>query len=150
MTRPLDDVDRAILAALRRDARKSINEVAGAAAVSRANAYARIKRMTDDGVIVGYRVQTDPVSEGFHTSAYVALWVDQTQWQQVRSHLLSMPEVEHIALVGGEFDVLLLVRAEDNRDLRRIVLERIQSLSGVKTSRTFLIFEDYTPPPTAP
>lgn len=144
MSRILDDVDRAILAALRRDARASINEVAREAAVSRANAYARIKRMTDAGVIVGYRVQTDPVSEGFHSSAYVALWVDQAQWQEIRARLLAMPEVEHVALVGGEFDVLVLVRALDNRDLRRIVLERIQSLPGVNTTRTFLVFEDHT------
>lgn len=144
MSRILDDVDRAILAALRRDARASINEVAREAAVSRANAYARIKRMTDAGVIVGYRVQTDPVSEGFHSSAYVALWVDQVQWQEIRARLLAMPEVEHVALVGGEFDVLVLVRALDNRDLRRIVLERIQSLPGVNTTRTFLVFEDHT------
>ena len=148
----LDAVDRAILASLRRDARGSVNDVARTAAVSRANAYSRIKRMTEAGVIVGYSVQTDPVSEGFHSSAYVALWVDQAQWQEIRAGLLSMPEVEHIALVGGEFDVLVLVRALDNRDLRRIVLERIQSLPGVTMSRTFLIFEDHrggegAPPP---
>lgn len=147
MSRSLDDVDRRILNVLRRDARTSVNEVARDAAVSRANAYARIKRMTDAGIIVGYRVQTDPVSEGFHTSAYVALWVDQERWQELRAQLLALPEVEHVALVGGEFDVLVLVRARDNRDLRRIVLERIQSLDGVNTTRTFLIFEDY---PTAP
>ncbi|MDR5699453.1 Lrp/AsnC family transcriptional regulator [Agromyces aerolatus] len=147
MSHSLDDVDRRILHVLRRDARTSVNEVAREAAVSRANAYARVKRMTDAGVIVGYRVQTDPVSEGFHTSAYVALWVDQERWQELRTQLLALPEVEHVALVGGEFDVLVLVRARDNRDLRRIVLERMQSLDGVNTSRTFLIFEDYASVP---
>ncbi|WP_195907880.1 Lrp/AsnC family transcriptional regulator [Microbacterium gorillae] len=143
MSHVLDDVDRAILGALRRDARASINVIAQQAAVSRANAYARIKRLTDSGVITGYRVQTDPVSEGFHASAYVALWVDQTKWQELRSGLIAMPAIEHVALVGGEFDVLVLVRARDNRDLRRIVLEQIQALAGVKTTRTFLVFEDW-------
>jgi DNA-binding Lrp family transcriptional regulator len=71
------------------------------------------------------------------------------QWQEIRASLLAMPEVEHVALVGGEFDVLVLVRALDNRDLRRIVLERIQSLSGVNTTRTFLVFEDHTSGATA-
>lgn len=138
----LDQVDRAILATLRRDARTSINQIAQQLNVSRANAYSRVRRLTADGVIIGYGVRTDPVREGFNASAYVAMSVDQAEWQRIRSGLLALPEVEHIALVGGEFDVLVLVRASDNHDLRRVVLEVIQSMPGVRSTRTFLAFED--------
>ncbi|MGP3535984.1 Lrp/AsnC family transcriptional regulator [Microbacterium sp. RD1] len=138
----LDTIDRAILQALRRDARTSIHVIAQEVNISRANAYARVKRMTDDGVILGYGLRTDAILEGYHASAYVALNVDQQQWQGIRQSLIALPEVEHVALVGGEFDVLVLVRARDNRDLRRIVLETVQSLPGVRSSRTFLVFED--------
>ena len=138
----LDTIDRAILDVLRQDARTSVNALAQRVSISRANAYARLRRLTDDGVIVGYGLRTDPVREGFHASAYVALSVDQSDWQHIRSGLLAMPEVEHVALVGGDFDVLVLVRARDNRDLRRIVLEEIQAFPGVRSSRTFPIFED--------
>lgn len=141
----MDHVDNAILTVLRHDARASVNEVAQQVHISRANAYARIKRMTDDGVIVGYRVVTDPVRAGLHSSAYVALSVDQSNWQEIRSSLDALPEVEHVALVGGDFDVLVLVRAHDNRDLRRVVLEEIQSVRGVTSTQTFLIFEDHEP-----
>ena len=51
-------------------------------------------------------------------------------------------EVHHIALIGGEFDVIVLVRARDNRDLRRVVLESIQSIPAVRGTRTQIIFED--------
>lgn len=141
----MDHIDNAILAVLRRDARASVSEVAGEVHISRANAYARIKRMTDDGVILGYRVVTDPVRAGLHSSAYVALSVDQSNWQQIRASLDHLPEVEHVALVGGDFDVLVLVRAHDNRDLRRVVLEEIQAVPGVTSTQTFLIFEDHAP-----
>ena len=56
---------------------------------------------------------------------------------------------EHVALVGGDFDVMVLVRARDNRDLRRIVLEEIQSIDGVTSTQTFLIFEDHQPKATS-
>lgn len=138
----LDTLDRAILGILRRDARTSIAAIAQEVNVSRANAYARVKRMTDAGVILGYGVRTDPVLEGHHASAYVALSVDQSQWQEIRERLVDLPEVEHVALVGGEFDVMVLVRARDNRDLRRVILEQVQGVPGVKSSRTSLIFED--------
>ena len=61
----------------------------------------------------------------------------------MRARLSNIEEVEHIALVGGDFDVLLLVRASDNSHLRRVVLENIQSIPRVRNTRTILIFEDF-------
>ncbi|GAA2535727.1 Lrp/AsnC family transcriptional regulator [Microbacterium mitrae] len=145
----MDALDHAILDVLRADARTSVNVIAQQVHISRANAYARIKRMTDDGVILGYRVVTDPVSAGFRSSAYVSMSVDQRRWQEIRAALDALPEIEHVALVGGDFDVMVLVRARDNRDLRRVVLEEIQSIDGVTSTQTFLIFEDHQPKATS-
>lgn len=139
----LDDTDHAIVRELRRDARVSMTTLAAAAHISRAGAHARVKRLQAAGVITGFTVRTDPVLLGQHTSAYVTLSVEQQAWQEVRSRLQDIPEVEHIALVGGEFDVMLLVRARDTRDLRRVVLEEVQAIPFVSTSRTLLIFEDF-------
>lgn len=145
----MDALDHAILDILRADARTSVNVIAQQVHISRANAYARIKRMTDEGVILGYRVITDPVSTGFRSSAYVSMSVDQRRWQEIRAALDALPEIEHVALVGGDFDVMVLVRARDNRDLRRVVLEEIQSIDGVTSTQTFLIFEDHQPKATS-
>lgn len=139
----LDDTDRALIEVLRGDARASMTTLADAVHISRAGAHARVKRLRESGVISGYTVRTDPVLLGQHASAYVTLNVEQPAWQEVRERLMRIPEIEHIALVGGEFDVLLLVRARDNRDLRRVVLEEVQSIPSVRTSRTLLIFEDF-------
>ena len=128
----MDALDHAILDVLRADARTSVNVIAQQVHISRANAYARIKRMTDEGVILGYRVVTDPVSAGFRSSAYVSMSVDQRRWQEIRAALDALPEIEHVALVGGDFDVMVLVRARDNRDLRRIVLEELRELMGAR------------------
>lgn len=138
-----DAIDHAILEVLRRDARTSMTAVAEQVHISRAGAHARVKRLTDDGVITGYTVRTDPVLLGHHASAYVMLAIEQATWQEVRDRLQAIREVEHMALVGGDFDVLLLVRAKDARDLRRIVLEDIQAIPSVRSTRTTLIFEDY-------
>lgn len=140
----LDETDRAILAALRRDARSSMTAIADAVHISRAGAHARIRRLTDAGVITGYTVRTDPVLLGHHASAYVTLAIEQASWQEVRDRLREIPEIEHMALVGGDFDVILLVRATDARDLRRIVLEDIQAIPSIRSTRTTLVFEDFT------
>lgn len=140
----LDEIDHAILAALSANGRASMTELAAAAHISRAAAHVRFTKMVDAGVITGFTVRVDPVRAGFHASAYVTLSVEQALWHEARERLREIPEVEHIALVGGEFDVMLLVRARDNRDLRRIVLEEIQAIPAVRATRTLVIFEDFT------
>ena len=68
--------------------------------------------------------------------------VSQHSWRELREQLRAIPEVAHIALVGGDFDVILLVRAEDNQGLRKVIFDRLQSMPGVLDTQTFLIFED--------
>jgi DNA-binding Lrp family transcriptional regulator len=139
---PLDDVDHRILDALTRDGRMSMRTLAETLHISRANAYARVERLRATGVIRGYRADVDPVLSGLGTSAYVTLNVRQPDWRHVRERLQAMPGIVHIALVGGEFDVIMLVRARDNADLRRLVLDEIQDMEGVLSTRTLLVFEE--------
>ena len=146
MAAPLDDTDRDILHALSRDGRMSMRTLAQTLHISRANAYARVERLRISGVIRGFRADVDPVLSGLGTSAYVTLNVRQSAWRQIATNLQSLPGVVHIALVGGDFDVILLLRARDNADLRRLVLDEIQSMDGVVSTRTLLVFEEPEPP----
>lgn len=140
----LDDIDRAILGELTADARISVRALAERVAISRANAYNRLDRLTRDEVITGFTTRIDPPRAGLGTSAYVMITVEQTAWRPMEAGLRNIPYVEHIALVGGDFDVLLLVRAPDNAALREVVLEKIQAVEGVRATRTWLIFEEST------
>ncbi|MGK5628480.1 Lrp/AsnC family transcriptional regulator [Streptomyces sp. URMC 123] len=140
--RSLDAIDRAILRMLSTDGRASIRSVAERVHVSRANAYARINRLIDDGVIRGFSTRIDPERAGYGASAYITLKIVQNSWRAVREQLRELPGAAHIALVSGDFDVLLLVHTEDNRALRELVLTRIQSIPEVLSTRTLLVFEE--------
>ncbi|SEG43078.1 DNA-binding transcriptional regulator, Lrp family [Actinacidiphila yanglinensis] len=140
--RPLDPIDRAILRLLQEDGRASIRSVAERVHVSRANAYARINRLVEDGVIRGFSARVDHERAGHGASAYITLKIVQNSWRTVRKELVTLPGVVHIALVSGDFDVLLLVHTVDNRSLRELVLTRIQAIKEVLSSRTLLVFEE--------
>ena len=139
----LDDLDHRILQELRKDGRASVSAIAATTHISRANAYARVNRLVESKVIQGFGARVDPVLAGQHSSAYVTLTLEQTAWQDTRERLSQIAEVEHIALVGGDFDAILLVRARNNGDLRRVVLEELQAIPGVRSTKTALIFEDF-------
>ncbi|MFG1907660.1 Lrp/AsnC family transcriptional regulator [Kribbella sp. NPDC048928] len=138
----LDEVDRLIIEALGRDGRLSIRALADEVHISRANAYARVERLTSTGVITGFTVTVDPLKLGLGTSAYVTLSLRQSSWRSLRKQLQAIPEIKHMALVGGDFDAILLVRVADNEGLRRLVLEKLQAIPEVLATRTALIFED--------
>lgn len=145
MASPLDDIDHQILDALVSDGRMSMRTLAETLHISRANAYARVERLRTSGVIRGFRADVDPELSGLGTSAYVTLNVRQAAWRQIAEQLQTLPGIVHIALVGGEFDVVLLVRARDNADLRRLVLDEIQGMDGIVSTRTLLVFEEPAP-----
>jgi DNA-binding Lrp family transcriptional regulator len=142
MAEPLDDIDRRILGELTADGRLSMRTLAERLHISRANAYARVERLRTTGVIRGFRADVDPVAAGLATSAYVTVNLRQTEWRVVREKLRALPGVVHVALVGGEFDAILLVRTTDNAELGRLVLNVIQDMPGVVNTRTLLVFEE--------
>ncbi|KAB2350192.1 Lrp/AsnC family transcriptional regulator [Actinomadura rudentiformis] len=138
----LDGVDRAIIAELLRDGRISVRALAERVHISRANAYARLTRLMDDGVITGFTAELAPQKAGLGTSAYVSITIEQNSWRAVTARLQEIPYIEHFAMVGGDYDVLVLVRAPDNEALRHVVLERIQDIPGIRGTRTWLVFEE--------
>ncbi|MEU9250661.1 Lrp/AsnC family transcriptional regulator [Streptomyces sp. NPDC048270] len=140
--RPLDPIDRSIMRLLQADGRASIRSVAEQVHVSRANAYARINRLIDDGVIRGFTARVNHERAGQGASAYITLKIVQNSWRTVREKLRELPGAAHIALVSGDFDVLLLVHTPDNRTLRELVLTRLQSIPEVLSTRTLLVFEE--------
>jgi len=142
----MDAVDRAILDVLLADSRTSIRDVATQVGISRANAYARVKRMVDTKVIRRFTVDVDHVAIGLGLSAYVHVRTKQNSWKSFRKKVWELEEAAHVALVTGDFDCVILVRARDADHLRELVLERIQSLPEVVATQTVLVFEEHVNP----
>jgi DNA-binding Lrp family transcriptional regulator len=140
--RPLDAVDRAIIETLRSDGRIAMIDLAEQVGISRGNAYLRLDRLRRDGVIAGFAAVIDPRRLGLGVAAYVNLKVEQHDWRDVRQRLLALPEVEHIALLAGDSDFVVLVRAPDIQSLRDLVLDRLGTVAGVKSTFTTLILDE--------
>lgn len=141
--RALDDVDRKILDALVQDGRISIRALAELVHVSRTNAYARVERLIADKVITGFQARVAHERAGLGTSAYVSLTIEQNSWREVAAQLARIRYLEHAALVGADYDVLALIRAPDNAALRDVVLNQVQGIPGVLSTRTWLVFEEF-------
>jgi len=142
---PLDDTDRLIVEALRADGRLSMRALAARVHLSRANVYTRVARLQRDGVIIGYAAIVDPMRYGYGLSAFVYLDIAQQSWKAVRRQLLNIPEVDHVALISGEHDIVVRVRTDDAASLRDVVLTRLQEMPEIRSTQTVLIFEELDP-----
>lgn len=138
----MDDVDRRLLALLVADGRLSMREVAGRAHISRANAYARLERLRADGVLRGFTARVDPAALGRGLAAFVSVKLPQHSWKDFRAAAVQLPEVDHVFLVSGDSDCLLLVRTGDAEGLRDLVLDRLQAMPAVLSTQTVFVFEE--------
>jgi DNA-binding Lrp family transcriptional regulator len=139
----VDAVDRQLLDVLRADARISVRDLAARVGISRASAYARLKRLREDRVIRGFTVEVDHRALGLGVSAYVHVRIKQNSWKSFRDKAWAIEEAAHVALVAGDFDCVMLVRARDTEHLRDLVLERVQALPEVLATQTVLVFEEH-------
>lgn len=137
-----DSTDRTILGALADDARTGITEIAATANVSRATAYNRIKRLTDDGVIRGYSVVADHARMGLGVTALILISGSQPDWRANREVLSSFPEIEYCWYVVGSADIVLLARVADTDQLRDLILTRLQALPGVTATQTLTVIDE--------
>ena len=146
----VDPIDRAILSQLVNDGRMTVTDLAERVRVSRANAYARLDRLTAGGVITGYQARIDPRAIGLGVAALIFLTIEQAEWREVRSRLLEIPEVEFVGFATGDFDFIVLVRAAHTEELRDVVLERFLALPGIRKTQTVLLLDDVDRGPMIP
>jgi DNA-binding Lrp family transcriptional regulator len=139
---PLDQIDHRILEELRQDGRLSMRALAERVHISRAGCYARVERLRREGVITGFTAVIDPRRLGPSLSAHIYLRISQHSWKDVRHALARIPEIEHGQLVTGENDIVLFVRTRDAESLRALVLDRLQTMDGVLSTHTVLVFDE--------
>ncbi|MDQ3991666.1 MAG: Lrp/AsnC family transcriptional regulator [Actinomycetota bacterium] len=147
----VDDTDRQILEELLVEGRMSIADLAQRVHISRANAYTRLKRLRDEGVIRRFTVDIDPSSLGLGVALIVLLSLESTRrgLDEVTAALRAMPEVDLAAIITGEYDVLVFARVGDMNELRRFIVERMQSIPSVRSTVTSVILEEVRKRPYA-
>lgn len=142
MAETVDEVDVRLVSLLQQDARLSVRAMSERLGISRANAYLRFNRLIDSGVIKRFTAEVDHSALGLQTSAYVEISMEQNAWRAVRDALARIDAVKYVCLLGGAFDALVLIRTYDNHTLRDVILDELQAIDGITSTRTLLIFDE--------
>jgi len=144
--RQIDDVDRAILAALVDDGRVPFSELAERCHVSRSTAHARVERLRRVGAITGFTATLDPAVLGFGICALVFLKIRQHGWREVRDAIVEVPGVESLMMCAGEYDLVATVRSPDMAHFRDTLLVQLHAIDGVLGSSTAFVLDEVRRP----
>src|SRR6185503_8944485 len=100
----IDDTDRAILALLRENARRTVADIATRVNLSPAPVKRRIERLERLGVIVGYTVVTDETKLEGAVEAFTELrYVGTADFEAIVAAVVSeIPEVQEIFTIAGD------------------------------------------------
>ncbi|MBU0582440.1 MAG: Lrp/AsnC ligand binding domain-containing protein [Alphaproteobacteria bacterium] len=143
-TDQLDRIDRNIIAALARDGRLSMAELASTVGLSKTPVQARVKRLERDGIIRGYSAVVDREKMGEGHVAFVQVTLSDTRSAALDAFnraVLSVGEIEQCHMIAASFDYLLKVRTTDIAAYRRVLGERISALPHVAQTSTFVAME---------
>ena len=150
MGRVLDDRDRDIIDALRRDARATYADIGQRVGLSASAVHDRVRKLEQQGVILAYRAVVDPEAVGFMITALIAATpLDPRQPDDLPDRLADFSEVEDCYSVAGEANYVLKVRVRTTGDLEELI-RRLRDKAGVATVTTVVLsipFEGRPPGP---
>lgn len=142
----LDEVDRALLAALTDDCRATAAELARRVGRSAPAVRDRLRRLEGRGVIRGYRVDIDPAAVGLPVAAWVRLKPGPGQLPRIADLAERTPEVSECHRISGEDCFLMQVHVPSIQALEQ-VLDRF--LVHGQTHSSFIVATPVPPRPPA-
>ena len=139
----IDSLDKKILSLITKNARIPYLEVARECNVSGAAIHQRIQRLMKIGVVSGSEFTLDPKKIGFHTCAYVGIFLDNAGlYPEVVKQLKKIPQITQCHYITGGYSIFIKVYTKNNEDLKYVLGEKLQSIPGISRTETFISLEE--------
>jgi DNA-binding Lrp family transcriptional regulator len=139
LTRPLDGIDRNIVALLRESAKRTFADIGAEVGLSATAVKRRVDRLERDGVITGYGARVNWRALGDAIESLIEIYcADRTSPADVRRSLSTMEEIISAFTVSGEADAVIRVRVDSIDHLERLV-ERLRRDPNIVRTRTLIV-----------
>jgi Lrp/AsnC family transcriptional regulator for asnA, asnC and gidA len=135
----IDGIDKEILRQLMDDARKPILQIANKIGISGAAIHQRLKKLEEAGVVSGSKMIVNPVVLGYKTVAFIGIYLDKASSNaEAVKELRKIPEVLECHYTTGNWSILIKILCRDNEHLMALLNKKIQAITGVSRTETFI------------
>lgn len=132
---------------LKTNARLTNSELAVMLNKTEAEVSEMIAELERDGIIKGYTTifDEDRISKN-SVAAYVELKVTpqaQVGYDDIARHISQYPEVENVWLMSGGYDLAVIIRCSNIKDVCSYVAQRLATINGVVSTSTHFFLQKY-------
>jgi Lrp/AsnC family transcriptional regulator, regulator for asnA, asnC and gidA len=134
----IDELDEKLLDLLRANAREAYVDLAKKLGTSEGTVRARLKRLTDTGLIRRFTIRT----AGSNIKTLIEIKVEtNVHTADISSKIAAWKGVELVYEISGEHDILVVAEAQNTSELNEII-ERIREFPQVQATRSRLILRE--------
>jgi DNA-binding Lrp family transcriptional regulator len=139
----MDPLDTRLIAELRKDGRASVTTLARRLKQPRSTVQERLRRLTETGIVRGFRPVLDPAAVGQPSLAYVLASFEPgsgAQHRKIVGDLLRIPGIERVDMISGEWDIIMRVRGASFEAIGQMIVERLRTLPTIGRTLTLPSF----------
>jgi DNA-binding Lrp family transcriptional regulator len=134
----IDELDARLIAELRTNPRLALLEISRRLGVARGTVQARLRKLEDRGVVIGYGPEVDPSELGHSIQAFVMLELTQGRLAAAVEALEATPEVLEVDAVSGPQDLICRIAARGTEHLQEIV-NTLLAAEGIQRSTSYIV-----------
>jgi Lrp/AsnC family leucine-responsive transcriptional regulator len=140
----MDDTDFKILKILQEKARIPNVEVARTIGMAPSAVLERIKKLESKGIISGYEVRLNPECFNHSMVAFIQVrLISPARTGEIAKDLCQYEEIQEIHYIAGEDCLLVKVRISNGAELQTFINQKIASIQGVKSTKSFIALSTY-------
>ena len=137
----MDIIDQKIAAILQADSRSSSASLAEAVGVSVSTASERVRRLTANGDISGWRASLKPTRFGIGLCAFILIDMAYEGEEEARTTLVGRPEVQELHHISGAHSYVAKVRVPDTAAMQAFLQEVVKPLAAVIRTESMIVMD---------
>lgn len=114
--------------------------------LSREELDAQMKKLSDAGILLGWRPVINADAEKSKVHAAIELRITPEReggYDRLAQRVSKFDEVDSCYLMSGAYDLLLFVRADSLKDVASFVYEKLATIKGVTSTATHFFLKTY-------
>lgn len=138
----IDQLDRQILAKLVEDGKMPYTDIAKLLFVSSGTIHVRMKKLEQLGIVKGSSLTVDYQKLGYDITAFLGIHLDKSSlYDDVVDQLKQIPEIVEANYTTGMYSIFTKIVCKDTNHLRQVLHDKIQKISGIQRTETFISLE---------
>ena len=138
-----DSLDIKILQELNEDSRRSVRELGRVLGESPSTIYNRIRKLEERKTIKRFTISIDYDRIGYNTTVFASVRLSgaKEKYHTIAVKVAEIQGVHEVHVIGGEYNLLVKIRARSTEEAGKIVLGKIRELPDVASIKADIVFQ---------